>query len=90
MFTKINISNGNQYGFKRNRSTTIALFHSSQKVSTFMNNKPSVLDIHEAFDTMVHRILLGKADYMGAKMNTNRSYLQSILQKRQEGNAHSV
>ena len=54
MFTKINISNGNQYGFKRNRSTTVALFHSSQKVSTFMNNKPSVLDIHEAFDTMVH------------------------------------
>ena len=32
-----------------------------------MNNKPSVVDIHEAFDTMIHRILLGKAEYMGVR-----------------------
>ena len=32
-----------------------------------MDNKPSVVDIQEAFDTMVHRVLLGKAEYMGVR-----------------------
>ena len=42
---KNNVLNDNQYGFRQNRSTTIALFDLSQKVSTFLDNKLSALGI---------------------------------------------
>ena len=67
---KNNVLNDNQYGFRRNRSTTIALFDLSQ-VSTFLDNKLSALgifvDLRKAFATIDHGILLKKIEYMGAR-----------------------
>ena len=63
--------NDNQYGFRRNRSTTIALFELSQTVSTFLDNKLSAsgifVDLRKAFDTIDHGILLKKVEYMDVR-----------------------
>ena len=66
---KNNVLNENQYGFRRNRSTTIALLDLSQKVSTFLDNRLSaleiVVDLRKAFGTIDHGILLKRVEYMG-------------------------
>ena len=63
--------NDNQYGFRCNRSTTIALFDLPEKVSTFLYNKLSAFgifgDLRKAFDTIDNGILLRKVEYMGVR-----------------------
>ena len=71
---KNNVLNDNQYGFKRNRSTTIALFDLSQKVSTFLDNKFSALgiflDMTKAFDTIYTQwYIVEKGRIYGCKRN---------------------
>ena len=77
----------NQYGFRQNRSITIALSDLSQKVSTFLDNKLSALgifvDLRKAFDTIDHCILLKKVEYMdvrGIALKWVASYLNNRKQ----------
>ena len=71
MLKKDNVFNDNQYGHRRNRSTTIALLDLSQKVSTFLDNKLSALGIfvdpRKALHTIDYGILLKKVEYMGVR-----------------------
>ena len=71
LLKKNNVLNDNQYGFRHNRSTTIALFDLSQKVSTFLDNNLSalgiVVNLRKAFDTIDHCISLVKVEYMGVR-----------------------
>jgi Notch-like protein len=57
-----------QYGFKSNSSTELAIFNLTNQIQSHINNKPSVCgifcDLTEAFDFENH-ILISKLEYYG-------------------------
>ena len=58
-----------QYGFRSNRSTSLALIDLTNKIIDGFEDKLYTmgifLDLSKAFDTINHRILLDKLDYYG-------------------------
>lgn len=58
---KYSILSNNQYGFRKNYSTTFALIHLYDKISAATDNKEYTvgifIDLSKAFDTVNHDIL---------------------------------
>ena len=90
MFLKIssfisnyNILTGNQYGFRSNRSTELAVLELNQRVLNNMNDKKLTLgifiDLTKAFDIIDQKILLTKLNFYGFRGKFNawfKSYLE--------------
>lgn len=82
-----NILFKNQYGFRKNYSTSHALINLYDKISSGIDaNKHNIgifLDLSKAFDTVDHEILISKLEHYGIRgvvLEWFRSYLSHRLQ----------
>ena len=77
----------NQYGFRSNRSTSLALLELVEKITKFIDDGKYTIgifiDIKKAFDTIDHNILLQKLHFLGVRGVAN-SWLTSYLSKRMQ------
>ena len=93
---KYSILFDNQYGFRKNHSTSLALIHLYEKLSSAMDNKEYTLgvfiDLSKAFDTVNHDMLLAKLEHHGVRGNSLKwfeSYLSDRKQFVSYNNYHS-
>jgi hypothetical protein len=83
-----NIITKDQYGFKENSSTELAIFKLTNQILTCINNKDAVCgifcDVSKAFDTLNHEILISKLKYYGVTGIAGdliKSYLSNRFQR---------
>ena len=83
-----NIITMDQYGFKNNSSTELAIFKLINSILTSINNKDAVYgifyDVSKAFDTLNHEILVSKLKYYGITGVAGeliKSYLSNRFQR---------
>lgn len=82
---KNKIINDNQYGFRKNRSTVLAVYKYVQEALNTLNKKfytvGIMLDLSKAYDKVCHQILLSKLYTSGIRGNAH-SWFKSYLEKR--------
>ena len=66
-----NILFQNQFGFRKNNSTSFALIEITEKIKQTIDDKKYgcgiFIDLHKAFDTVNHEILLTKLEHYGIR-----------------------
>jgi hypothetical protein len=81
------ILHDNQYGFRKNHSTDLALLDIYNKISSALSNKEHsigiFLDLSKAFDTIDHSILVSKLYHYGIR-GLPLSLLSNYLQDRKQ------
>ena len=85
--TKHNILSKCQYGFRSNRSTSMALIELLEKLTNSIDDKKLTvgvfIDLKKAFDTIDHKLLLKKLEFYGVRglvLKWVESYLDSRKQ----------
>ena len=68
---KNNVITDSQYGFRKNRSTSMALIELIEKITESLDNKKITIgvfiDLKKAFDTINHQLLLKKLYFYGVR-----------------------
>jgi len=81
------ILNPNQYGFRKNHSTDMALIDITDKISQAIDNRlysaGIFIDLSKAFDTVDHLILLSKLEHYGIR-GMPLEWFQNYLSSRQQ------
>ena len=84
---KNQILSDTQYGFRENRSTSLALMELTEDITQSLDERKHTIgvfiDLKKAFDTIDHKILLKKLSHYGLRGKSNdwiKSYLESRKQ----------
>ena len=84
---KYNILTENQYGFRENRSTSLALMELVEDLTQSLDNRKHTIgvfiDLKKAFDTIDHKILLHKLEHYGFRGKVN-DWITSYLSCRKQ------
>ena len=84
---KHKILTDSQYGFRRNRSTSLALIELIEKITESLDSKKTTvgvfIDLKKAFDTIDHQLLIKKLYFYGVR-GTGLNWIESYLTNRQQ------